>query len=371
MRAVLVLALVACGQPRTAPTTWQPPEPIDETWRPPPLPGIRPAPADLALLDIDPDPVDWRWPLPRAPQVTPSGELSAMYGTKAEWTTLCAARRDPRGVDRDEAVAYLRAWCDEPADLVLAKALLPLVTARSYEIATAASIDLAAVIESQLAAKEAIAWLRFHNLRNDLVLDALAATYLANDRLDDTRATIDALKASRSYGHIECRRAFRELFVADRTRRDAIRIQLATSQDAVCSRLSAHASCTLSWGVQARGSGAAAARIDLDRCTPLLLDKPELLPQAYLTIAAAQWPAGSRTFDTWFDFASFTTGAAGASRADELIEAAFANAVRVSNCESELDLVVESVSRSPFERVRGVGRLTRAECLRLQGSPPR
>lgn len=33
-----------------------------------------------------------------------------MYGTKAEWTTLCTARRDPRGVDRDEAVAYLRAW---------------------------------------------------------------------------------------------------------------------------------------------------------------------------------------------------------------------------------------------------------------------
>lgn len=260
---------------------------------------------------------------------------------------------------------------DAPPDLALAKALLPLVTARTYEIATAASIDLAAVIESQLAAKEALEWLRFHGLRQDLVLDALAATYLANDRLDDTRATIDALKASRSYGHIECRRAFRELFVADRTRRDAIRIQLATSQDAVCSRLSAHASCTLSWGVQAGGKGAAAARIDLDRCTPLLLDKPELLPHAYLTIAATQWPASSRTFETWFAFATFTLGAAGAPRADELIEAAFANAVRVSNCEDELERVVEAVAHSPVERVRKVASLSRAECLRQQGSPPR
>ncbi len=374
MRVDLALALlIACGSPRaTTPTTpWQPPEPIDETWRPAPLAGIRPVPADLELLDIDPDPVDWRWPLRRPPQVTPSGELSAMFGTKAEWTTLCASRRDPKGVDRDEALAYLRAWCDVPPDLALAKALLPLLSARTWEIATAASVDLATVLESQLAAREASAWLGFHGTTHDGVLDALAATYLTNDRLDDARYTINALKASRGYGETHCRRVFRELFVADRERRDAIRKELATSQNAVCSRLSAHASCTLSWGTQARGEGVDPARIDLDRCTPLLLDKPQLLPHAYLTIAATQWPARSRSFDTWLAFAMFTIDARGAPRAEELIEAAFANAIRLSNCETQLDVVIATVSNSSFERVRKLGKISRTECQRQQGTPPR
>ena len=333
--------------------------------------GIEPLPAALDLLDLDPATADWRWPLTRAPQLTPSSELAAMFGSKADWTTLCDARRDPRGVDRDEAVAYLRAWCDAPPDLTLATALIPLSTARTTSIAAAASVDLVTVLESQLAAKEALAWLQFHAASYDWLLDALAATYLANDRLDDTRLVIQALKAHRTYGAVGCRRAFRELFVADRERRDEIRTELARSQTAVCSQLSAHANCTLSWGVQARGSGADAARLDLDRCIPLLLEQPQLTPQAYLTIAVEHWPAKLRVFEAWLDFAMFTTGAVGAARADELIATAFANAIRVSNCEAQLDLVSATVSRSSYPRVRQLGKVTRAECQRQQGSPPR
>jgi hypothetical protein len=368
---LLAVLLIACGSPRpSGPPAWTPPEPIDESWRPAPLVGIQPLPTELALLDVDPDPVDWRWPLPHPPQLLPSGELSAMFGTTAEWATLCAARRDPRGVDRDEALAYLRAWCDATPDLALAKALLPLVRARTSEIAAAATLDLAAVLESQLAAKEALAWLRFHGAHHDFVLDALAASYLTTDRLDDTRFVVKALQAYRAHPTLACRRMFRELFVAERSRRDAIRLSLSLSNDAVCSRLSAHASCTLSWGNQAHGDGSAPARLDLDRCTPLLLDRPELLPHAYLTIAAAHWPATSRSFDGWLAYAMFTTGAAGAPRADELIAAAFTNAVRLSNCAEQLDLVLDVVAHSTLPRVRELRTLTPAECRRQQGSPP-
>ena len=370
--ALLAFLLIACGSPRPAATpAWTPPEPLDERWRPAPLVGIQPLPTALALLDLDPDPVDWRWPLPRAPQLLPSGELAAMFGTKAEWATLCAARGNPRGVDRDEALAYLRAWCDATPDLALAKALVPLIKARTSEIAAAATIDLAAVLESQLAAREALEWLRFHGAYHDFVLDAMAASYLATDRLDDTRFVVKALKPYRAYSTLECRRMFRELFVAERDRRDAIRLSLSLSSDAVCSRLSAHANCTLSWGIEARGAGLAPARLDLDRCTPLLLDRPELLPQAYLTIAAAHWPAESRSFEVWLAYAMFSAGAAGAPRADELIVAAFTNALRLSDCERQLELVVDVVSHSTLPRVRQLRTLTPSECRRQQGSPPR
>lgn len=292
-----------------------------------------------------------------------------MFGTKAEWGSLCAARRDPRGVDREEALTYLRAWCDAPPDLALAKALVPSLGAHTSSIAAAATIDLAAVLESQLAAREAVDWLRASNALHDFVLDALAATYLANDRLDDTRFVVRALKAFGSYGATTCRRAFRELFVADRARRDAIRLELAASQNAVCSRLSAHANCTLSWGLEARGEGVGPAQIDLDRCTSLLLEQPELMPHAYLTIAAAHWPNAS-SFDGWLAFATFTANAAGAPRAEELILAAFTNAVRMSNCESQLDLVRDAVAHNTYQRVRALATMTTSECQRRRGSPP-
>lgn len=350
-----------------------PPASITHDWPAGVPSGLAPLPEGLALLDIDPDPVDWRWPLTRPPQLAPSANLVAMFGARrpgADWALLCDRRGDPQGVDRDEALAYLRAWCDHAPDLALAKALLPLVAARTYELASAAAIDLATVLEAQLAATEALTWLRTQGMRDE-VLDALAAAYLAADRIDDTRLVVEALRAYRSYGSVRCRRRFRELFVVDRARRDAIRVELAGSHGAVCSHLFAHASCPLSWGVEARGDGAAAARADLDACTPLLLESPELLPHAYLTIAAAHWPHTARNFDGWLAFAMFATEAAGAARADELIEAAFANAIRVSDCEAQLDRVIEAVARSPFERVRRLARTTRAECERRAGTPPR
>jgi hypothetical protein len=326
-------------------------------------------PADLPLLDVDPEASDWRWPLPRAPQISPSAELSDMFGIREAWTTLCSARRDPRGVDRDEAISYLRAWCDAPPDLALAKALVPLIRARTSQLATAAMIDLAAVLESQVGAGEALAWLRRHNASDSAMLDALAATYLSSDRPDDVRAVIKVLPSG--YGIERCRRLFRELFVADRPRRETIRSDLrAAGTDVVCTRLSAHASCTLSWGVQARGTGAVPAQVDLDRCMPILLQRPELSPHAYLTIAAAHWPA-SRAFEDWLGFATFTLGAVGAPRADELIGAAFDNAVRMSDCDGQLDQLRVAVERVPIDRLRPLATLTRAECELRKGKPDR
>ena len=327
--------------------------------------ALAPLPEHLPVLDLDPDPADWRWPLPGPPQLAPSGDIARMYETTADWSSLCAARRDPKGVDREEALAYLRAWCDLPPDVTLAKALVPLVRARTMAIATAASIDLAVVLSFQLAAGEAMQWLGYRNAREPLVLDALAAAYLSVDRPDDVRATIKVLAASPAYGMLRCRRVFRELFVADRDRRDVIRNQLAASNDAVCGRLSAHAHCTLSWGPQAGGVGAAPARIDLERCTPILLDQPELTPRAYATIAVAHWPADSRSFDDWFSFLTFTVGAIGAPRANELVGAALDNALATSDCDAELRQL-----QAAFDHVAVLARtlrpLTPATCRQLR-----
>ncbi len=374
MRAVVALAaLVACGSPRTPrPTPGRPGrDPVDDAWRPD-LGGLEPLPKDLEVLDLDPEAVDWRWPLPGPPALIPSGDLAGMFASRDGWTSLCAARRDPKGVDRDEALAYLRAWCDLPPDLALAKSLAPLTVAKTPAIAAAATFDLAAVLESKLGATEALEWLRYNGAKEGWVLDALAATYLATDRLDDTRTVIRALRGFRAWGALQCRRAFREMFVTDRSRRDQIRAELfAASNDAVCSRLSGHASCTLSWGIQARGEGAPAARLDLERCTPILLENPQLSPHAYLTIAAAHWPIKSRSFDVWLELATFATGAIGAPRAEELISAAFTNAVRLSDCDGQLDQVRAAVATLGIERVRKLGNTTRAECERRQGTPPR
>lgn len=368
---VALLALGSCGPPAAAPPTRPGLVLFDDTPKAPVLAGLDQLPAGLELLDLDPDAADWRWPLPRPPQLAPTAELSPMFESRDAWNALCSARGEPKGVDRDEALAYLRAWCDAPPDLGLAKALGPLTGARTMSIASAAIVDLAAILESQLAALPALDWLRAHGLRDPAILDALAATYLSADRMEDARAVIAALRGHRAYGTIACRRWFRELFVAERPRRDELRLALATaSSDAVCGRLSAHANCTLSWGLQASGSGALPAQTDLDRCTPILLDRPELTAHAYLTIAAAHWPR-SRRFDDWFAFAVFASGAVGAPRADELIGAAFDNAVRVSDCDAQLDQIRVAVERLPIERLRVLASLSRAECELRQGKPDR
>lgn len=369
---VTLLVLGSCGAPGPARPATPPgivrfadtPREDRPTW-------LEPLPAGLELLDLDPDAVDWRWPLPRPPQLVPSAELSSMFETREPWSSLCTARRDPRGVDRDEALAYLRAWCDGPPDLALAKALGPLTSVRTMSIAGAAAFDLAAILESELGAGAALDWLRAHGVRDAATLDALAAAYLSADRREDARVVIEALRGHRAYGTLACRRWFRELFVADRGRRDQLRLALAgASSDAVCGRLSAHANCTLSWGLQASGTGALAAQLDLERCTPILLDRPELTAHAYLTIAAAHWPR-SRSFEDWFTFAVFASGALGAPRADELIGAAFENAVLVSDCEAQLDQLRAAAERLPIERLRTIASLSRPECQLRRGKPDR
>jgi hypothetical protein len=197
MRRLWLVAIVACtpsARPWTPPARAHPVVRMPAVAVPPASPGFAPPlTIDLQHADVDVDPLDEQWPIVRPPSLEPHDPLAPMYGVRGPWAPLCAARRDPRGVDPDEALLYLNAWCElRNGSLDTGRTrLAALLDSRSLRIASAARADLVDLLAAQSEPAAAVLdWLDVHKLVSPPLLDALAGTYVATNRRDDALAIV-------------------------------------------------------------------------------------------------------------------------------------------------------------------------------------
>jgi hypothetical protein len=326
----------------------------------------------LTTRDLDPD--DARWPLARDPAIEPHADLVAMFRTSSSWRSLCTARGEPRGVDRDEAVLYVEAWCTVETDRArsldhLAKLA---ASAKSRALATAARADLVDLLAaSPQPASDVMRTLRSQRLDDIDQLDALAATYQALDKHADAAAVAIVLRERKGAGQPAdiCRRALRDHVL---TRRD-IRSELRGSNDPTCERIARIVRglaprCPLlsqNWPADVCAKPGCGPIIDeLLICYAL----PSHDEPAILLLAIYQnWPTKEPRARVWTEYARFTHQLLAQKGALDLLGAALENASLVANCATELAPIVE-LARSAVDRgftsraLVHVARLTETTC---------
>jgi hypothetical protein len=388
MRWAWLVWVVACSpQQHVAPAT----EPFVHASRPAPHPAptrqaplVDPPAVELEAVDVSVEPADEHWPVITVPTVAPHGALTAMFSATEPWTALCAARKDPHGVDRDEALHYLLAWCglrDGDLDRGIVR-LAALAHARSPGIATAARTDLVDLLAAHdMTAGRALAWLTHERLDEPAMIDAVVGMYIARDRRDDARAMVstwrDRIVEPPSH---TCHRLFREFMLVEGPRLNGLDDELdrLAGTDVTCRRLSQQIGCSLALAPWRRSAtcpratcAIAAIRTELARCSVVLAERPALATRVYQAGARVNWPRGETTVDGWLDLARFTAHGPGT---DEVVLAALENAMRVSDCAGELPRIVDVTRRllpvpppGLADRVARLLAVTPAECTRARG----
>ena len=209
----LVLALIvgACANARPRrpldPALWHREQRVAPTlWWARSVASVRPS------IDITPYVPDYhedlRWPLTpmQHPRLEPAFPIAlALASPGVGWLDLCAMGAQNRhtvaaaGAEHAlELGSYLRGWCDAArgdADHAC-KELAPLLGSITGGLASAVRLDLANILAAEGDADRAEHWLTRYDIRDVVVLDTLAATFVELGKLDDAaiinRRAIDA-----------------------------------------------------------------------------------------------------------------------------------------------------------------------------------
>ncbi|MEO8698474.1 MAG: hypothetical protein ABI867_00490 [Kofleriaceae bacterium] len=334
MTRLWIAALVACGA--SAPRVEAPPvrNPVVVIVGDEPMVLAEPPELDLDEVLIEVDPRDARWPMARPPSVEPHLAIAAIFGTREPWPGLCVARREPRHIDRDDALAYLMAWCQLRDDTRAGRGQLAvLLQAKTAAVAGAARLDLI----DQLALErgdEVLDWATRIQL-DPGVIDAVIGAYIGHDRRGEARILLAYAHPAYEPASSTCHRMFREYMLREDGDPRLAKILAALQDqagDPTCRRLAQQIDCpvALARWAHARCTTAACSEraigFDLDRCSSLLTP-PVAMTRAWLLAAVAHWPSQERTTTGWLAHAAIAARGAGEPEADAAVLAALTNAM--------------------------------------------